>query len=251
MCTGSFWPTMGDIESRHMANISVGIRIICMRNKLNHANKDSNSASPPKNVKGKGKGNLSATETHQSRQSLQDGLHQHKTYMTQPRPGEIDPMNPKFENESFEICIYRPGLCIVMTAYTVVEGMRVVVGEASMLVDDVLSECQRAGKSTPVLRTFGLVNPKDQKPVYFAKLRDARKMVQSSIQVKMHFFTRAVTDSPQKMSQSVANQACYVDSPLCAGGIVTGHFRHMLMNFTLALALLLCLSGLPLWFLCW
>jgi hypothetical protein len=196
--SGSFWPVFSDADSKYKGNIMVGIRVTPLRKKR-----------VPKETSLQG----------QSR-TLLARLAQKTQFVTKSRPGEIDPVMPVFEDESFELYVYAPDQCLVLTAYSVANGIQGNLGEIYIKVDDMLSECRRSNST--VTRTYGLANHLNFKPVYCKNKADKSDMKQAQITCQFTYFTRAAPCTPQQMVERVAKEASDLRSPLCEGCVVTG-----------------------------
>ena len=113
---------------------------------------------------------------------------------TASRAGEINPVNPKFIDEVFQVLVYAQNQNLVITAYEQDKGTRSPIGEFTLKVDDVLRECRNSA-GMEFQRSYGMVKSASLKPVYYRNQgndQDAntnRVMRQSEIVVKLKYFT--------------------------------------------------------------
>ena len=200
--SGKHWPVFMDANSKHNSNISVSVRLMALRKKLRTQGKSSQEMAMQVRM-----ANFLTT------------LSQKTPLVTRSKPGKIDPVMPIFEDETFELFVYAPDQCLVITCYSFANGIQQNLGEVNIKVDDLISEALRCHE---VVRSFGLVNHLNFKPVYFKNLSDKSRMRQAEITLSFQYFTRAAGCSPQKMVQRVCREAADMRSHLRAGCVVTG-----------------------------
>ena len=154
---------------------------------------------------------------------------------TASRAGEINPVNPKFIDEVFQVLIYAKNQNLVITAYEQDKGTRSPIGEFTLKVDDVLRECRNSA-GMEFQRSYGMVKSASLKPVYYRNQgndQDAntnRVMRQSEIVVKLKYFTHPAKHAPHKMAEYVMKDAERSSSTLRQGLIVEGPAFHDLGN---------------------
>lgn len=195
--SGKYWP---GADSMSQANLAVGIKLGQGRRKK--GGKDSTAKVP-----------RLALKMQQTQQ------------FTTSRPGEINPVNPKFINEVFPLMIYAPNQMLVVTAYEQDKTTKSPIGEVMLRVDDLLSDCRQS----PMLefeRSYGLVKGVSSKPVFFKNNQDMSKMRQSEIVLRFRNFTHTTRQATSKVAESVMKEACDSFSPLRAGCIVTAPAFH-------------------------
>jgi len=195
---GRFWPGTDSIGA---SNIVVGVQLGAVKRRCKQSN-------PP--------------SSHLARrlQAVQQ--------FTSTKPGEIDPVHPKFVNEVFKIMIYVPDQTLTITAYEQDKqdtSVRSPIGEITVKVDDILSECcQSDGLSFQ--RSYGLVHAVSLKPVFFKSEQAQTKGRQSEIAVKFKFFTHMAKHATSKMAEVLTKEASNPYSTLRGGCIVTGPAFH-------------------------
>ena len=197
--SGAFWPICNGADTMQKGNVTVALRLVPLRKK-----------------KLRSKMAKMGQETFWSAQARRT------QHVTKKRPGEINPVNPVFKDESFRIFVRSPAQCLVVTAYSSANGIQSLVGEVYLSVDNLVSECQGLSGDENIVRRFGLVQPVSLRPVYFKNQADKSKLRQSDIELSFRLHTLAATCSTQASVERIARQASDVASPLCAGCIVTG-----------------------------
>ena len=138
---------------------------------------------------------------------------------TAVRPGKMDMVNPKFEDEKFELMIYAPDQNLLVTAYEHDKGIQTVIGEVTLKVDAIVSECRKF-PDLQFSRSYGLVKNL-VKPVFY-KVNNKVSTRQSEVLLQFRTFTLATKLAASKMAESVMKETSRPDSDLCTGCIVTG-----------------------------
>jgi hypothetical protein len=197
---GKYWPSVSD--STNKANIVVGIRLQAGKRKKDSA---------------KSKMTYNGQKMQESQQ------------FTRSRPGEMNPMHPRFENDKLKVMVYLPNQFLVITAYDEDKGIRTPIGEVMLKVDDVLSEC-RGNEALGFERCYGMFKVGSAKPVFFKKQQpqgrtqneETTEARQSEIVIQLKSFTLATQHGMSKLSDCVMKEANDSSSPLRLGCIVTG-----------------------------
>ena len=146
---------------------------------------------------------------------------QESQQLTGVRAGFMNMVNPKFDDETFKLMIYAPDQVLLVTAYEDDKGIHTVLGDVSLKVDDIVSECRRC-PGLQFKRSYGLVKNLG-KPVFFqVSKEDKSKDRQSEIVLQFKVFALAAKQATSKMAESVMKEASKPDSALRAGCIVTG-----------------------------
>ena len=140
---------------------------------------------------------------------------------TAVRPGKKNMVNPKFENEKIELMIYAPDQMLVVTAYEHDKGIQTGIGEVSLKVDEIVSECRKS-PGLQFSRSYGLEKNLGKPVFYKVNREDKSANRQSEIILEFRAFTCATKLATAKMAESVMKEANKPDSALCAGCIVTG-----------------------------
>jgi len=118
---GSFWPVLNGADTMQKGNITVALRLAPLSKKMRSKSASADGA---------------RKETFLSVRGQRTKL------VTTTRPGEINPVNPVFDNEVFEVFLYSPAQCLVITAHSFANGIQSVVGELYIKADDIFAECQ-------------------------------------------------------------------------------------------------------------
>ena len=197
--SGTFWPA----SDGEKCEVTVGVRLVSLKGKEVSASAGSDDDGTNINF-----------QANQARQVQHIGK-------AKTTPGEIDPVNPRFENETFELLLYAPRHRLIVTVYSLANGIRSIVGEFTVKADEMLSECRRSA-DLRISRSYGLFHPNSLKPVYYKKHADKSRLKQAEVQVSFRFFTRNALHSPQEMVKRVCKQATVPQSSIRAGGIITG-----------------------------
>jgi len=199
--SGNFWPILHD-----MCELTVGVKVASLRSREGVGSTGSTGS------------NDKITEVNFQANHARSVQH-----MTQAKaaPGETDSANPRFQNEKFELLLYQPRQCVVITAYSLFNGIRSIVGEFTVALDDMLSECRRS-VDLCISRSFPMFNPSTHKPVYNQKHADTSRLKQAEMRVSFRFFAKTALRSPQEMVKRVCKQAIAPVSSLRAGCIITG-----------------------------
>ena len=114
--SGKHWPVFMDANSKHNSNISVSVRLMALRKKLRTQGKSSQEMAMQVRM-----ANFLTT------------LSQKTPLVTRSKPGKIDPVMPIFEDETFELFVYAPDQCLVITCYSFANGIQQNLGEVNIL----------------------------------------------------------------------------------------------------------------------